>query len=134
MAQYGRREGMELRVETEMIDVTSLGPKPDKTWRYTDRHGHEHRYVDDRYVDGGYPTLIVVDDETWWCDDCEDAHTESHRECRECGERIEPGMTGPSMAREYAPGMTRYFLGDEEISRERYLELAARSRRRPEGS
>ncbi|GAA4626666.1 hypothetical protein GCM10023196_035810 [Actinoallomurus vinaceus] len=69
----------ELRVETEMIDVTSSLPKPDPNWTYTDENGHEHRYED------GYPTLVrVVDDR--YIDEFGDEMEEAHLECRQCGE------------------------------------------------
>lgn len=107
----------ELRVETEMIDVTSGLPRPDETWSYIDRQGHGHRY------DNGYPTLVEVVDRTYWCADCNDEHQDTHLECRICGESIEPGMRGPSPFREFAPGRTAYYLNDEPISPERYQEI-----------
>lgn len=109
----------ELRVETEMIDVTSGLPRPDENWTYTDQHGHEHRY------DDGYPTLIQVVDETYWCPDCNDEHEKTHLECRECGEHINPGLRGPSMFREFIPGPRSYYLNDEPISEQRFREIAA---------
>jgi hypothetical protein len=99
-----------LRVETDMIDVTSNLPRPDKAWTYTDRAGHDHRW------DHGYPTLVVVDEETYWCEDCGDEHTDSHYECPRCGEEIRPGLVGPSLHREYIPGRTEYLLNGEPIS------------------
>jgi hypothetical protein len=106
----------ELRIETQMIDVTSSLPRPDKSWTYTDEHGHEHRY------DDGYPTLVRVVDATRVDEDGEEWE-ESHLECRECGEHIAPRMTGPSRFREYAPGRIAAYLNGEPISKERYLEI-----------
>jgi hypothetical protein len=110
---------MELRAETERIDVTSALPYADEKWTYTDRHGHQHRY------DHGYPTLVWIVDETYWCDDCRDEHEEGHYQCPLCGEHIEPGMAGPDLYRRYIPGMTTYYLNDEEISEAEYQRLAA---------
>jgi DNA-directed RNA polymerase subunit RPC12/RpoP len=110
---------MDLRVEVERLDVTSDSPYADESWTFTDQAGHQHRY------DHGYPTLSWVVDETWWCEDCGDEHTEGHYECPLCGERIIPGTAGPDRVRRYAPGRTSYYLGDEEISPERYQELLA---------
>jgi len=106
-----------LRAEVEMIDVSSALPRPDKKWTYTDRQGHRHHW------DDGYPTLVVVTEESYWCEDCHDEHTDSHYECPLCGEEIRPGLVGPSLYREYTPGMTSYYLNDEPISEDRYREL-----------
>lgn len=114
----------ELRVETEQIDVTSNLPRPDKNWRHTDAAGHEH------YWDNGYPTLVEVVDDTYWCDDCSDEHTESHLECPTCHQSIEPGMVGPPGYREYAPGRTSYYFNDEPITKAEAEELMQRMRRR----
>jgi DNA-directed RNA polymerase subunit RPC12/RpoP len=121
-AKYGTPMG-ELRIEREMIDVTSASPYADEDWTYTDQQGHPHRY------DHGYPTLTWIIDRTYWCEDCGDEHTEGHYECPLCGERIEPGLKGPDMSRRYMPGRTSYYLDDEEISPERFAELAEQYRR-----
>jgi hypothetical protein len=99
-----------LRIETEMIDVTSGLPRPDHAWTFTDAHDHDHRW------DDGYPTLVVVTEEPYWCPDCEDEHTDSHYECPLCGEVIEPGLRPAPLYREYVPGLTSAWLNDEPIS------------------
>jgi hypothetical protein len=115
--------------ETDRIDVTSNRPRPDPNWTYTDQAGHEHHYDKAApIVPGrvrGYPTLVMVEDETYWCEDCQDEHTDSHLECPICGEHITPGLVGPPLYREYIPGMTHYYLNDEEISPDEYRRLAA---------
>jgi hypothetical protein len=118
MSEFGDMERMDLRAETERIEVTSSLPYADKDWTYTDRHGHSHRY------DRGYPTLTWVVEYTYWCDTCQDEHDEGHYECPLCGEHITPGMAGPDRFRRYIPGMTRYYLNDEEISETEYRRLA----------
>lgn len=100
----------ELRVEVEMIDVTTNLPQPDRSWRYTDGAGHEHYWQD------GYPTLASVDDETYYCSECEDEHTDSHLECPLCGEHVVPGSVDPGPWRQYEPGMKSYTLNGEPIS------------------
>lgn len=110
-----------LITEIEQIEVTSMSPRPDHSWRYTDRHGHKHYWRD------GYPTLARVLDETYWCSDCGDEHTKSHWECPLCGKHIEPGMIGPSMFRELMPGRTFYWLNGEPISAEQAQEIIGRS-------
>jgi hypothetical protein len=107
----------ELVTETEAIEVASSLPRPDRSWRYTDRESHEHYWQD------GYPTLTRVVDETYWCADCGDEHTESHLECPLCGEHIEPGTVGPSTFREFMPGRTSYWLNGEPITPERAREI-----------
>lgn len=109
----------ELRAEVEQVEVTSDLPRPDPNWRFTDAQGHEHY----RDTDGEYPTLRTVVDETYWCSDCNDEHTDTHLECAICGETIQTGTLPPSMFREFTPGRTEYYLNDEPISPERYREL-----------
>lgn len=109
----------ELIVEREMIEVTSGWPKPDKSWTYTDQQGHEHRY------DDGWPTLVTVVERTYWCDECNDEHQDTHLACAICGEEIAPGMKPPSLAREFIPGQIRATLNGEQISKEQYEEIIA---------
>jgi hypothetical protein len=114
-----------LSVSVDVVEVTDMQPRPDKSWRYTDKQGHEH------YYDGypvPYPTLTHVLDETYWCQDCRDDHTDGHLECRICGEHINPGLTGPSAFREYVPGLRHYKLDGVEITEERFTELLAQYR------
>ena len=111
----------ELVVEREMIDVTSNLPRPDPSWTYTDRQGHEHRYVKDQ----GWPTLVTVVDRVYWCEDCNDEHEDTHLACAICGEAISPGMVSPPPGREFIPGRMSATLNGEPISKERYEELMA---------
>lgn len=83
----------DLTVTQDWIDVTSEHPTLDERWRATDSNGHEHFY------DRGLPTLNLIIDASHWCAGSEgwmshDPHEhvdESHYECSECGEVIEPG-------------------------------------------
>jgi hypothetical protein len=115
----------ELRIDVEQIDVTSCGRRVDETWRYTDQAGHEHYWRD------GYPTLVEIVDERYWCDDCEDEHTETHLECPLCGESIVPGTRSAGTYREFRPGRKSITLNGEPISEERANEIiqAVRDRR-----
>jgi hypothetical protein len=108
-----------LRIETEVIDVTTNLPTADKNWRYTDQHGHEHYWQD------GYPTLRTVVDEVVF-DDYDD-YDITHLECLICGEVIKPGLKPPSAFREYIPGRTSYYLDSEPISEEEALEIINRA-------
>jgi len=115
-------DGRVLERAVDMVDVTSGLPRADKDWAYTDRQGHPHRWVE-----GGshYPSLIWVVDQTYWCEDCEEEHTDGHEECRYCGEHVTPGTVGPPGHREYIPGMTSYYLDGEPVTPEQYQALLA---------
>lgn len=95
--------GWKLVVETEQIEITSNSPRPDPNWRFTDAAGHEHFY--DKTAKG-YPTLDAVSEEPYWCADCREEHEEDRLECLRCMEVVTPGVTGPSMFREFIPGPT----------------------------
>ena len=90
--------------ETEQIEITSYSPRPDRSWRYTDKAGHVHHWED-----GGYPTLRWVS-EMNWCHECQDEHDTGFYECPLCFEHVTPGQTGPSPWREFVPGMRTAYL------------------------
>lgn len=124
-------EEVSIEVRSNPITVDSaLGTSdPDLTWDYTDEAGHYHWWVNegDR---PRTPTLIEVDDETYWCPDCRDDHTDSHLECRICGEHIEPGYTTRSNAfPQVIAGPTEVILrvaGDEvPVTSDEYQALRA---------
>jgi hypothetical protein len=86
-------EIIHLSIEPVYDTFVSTGPAPDRSWRFTDRAGHAHRY------DDGYPTMTEVVDRSEWCDgdtayphDPHDLVVESHWECSKCRERIKPGL------------------------------------------
>ena len=110
-----------LRIEREVVEVTSNAPRRDPDWVFTDAHGHEHRW-------NGHdlPSLRWVADETYWCFDCNDEHDDDgHYECRECGEEITPGMRPAPGHREFLPGLTTITLDGEPISEEQAREFLA---------
>lgn len=96
-----------LVVEAPVERITAL-TGPDKNWRYTDARGHVHEW------DDGYPTLRWVIDEVTWCADCREEHEHGHYECALCGERIEPGTTGP--VTHLIEGAPSYMLNGEPIT------------------
>jgi hypothetical protein len=118
-----------LRAEAEMIDVSSGLPRPDPEWTYTDHAGHDHHREGN-----GYPTLVVVTEEPYWCPDCHEEHTDSHYECPLCGEEIAPGLVSAPLHREYTPGLTHYYLNDEPISPDEYQWLVAQLQRETGGT
>jgi hypothetical protein len=117
------RNGSVLTAHCEPIEVTSLGPREDPAWTFTDANGHAHATAD------GYPSLVwIVDEEDYVV--FEDGYPEEypgsgHYECRECGEHIQPGMRGPSPYREFIPGPCYYELDGEPITEEQYREIVA---------
>ncbi len=112
-----------LRMERDVIDVTSISPRPDPNWVYVDGHGHEHRMYD-----GVWSTLRRVVTSSYWCPDCGDEHEASHWACAVCGEPVQPGMVGPGLAREFVPGRARYWLDDVEIGEAEALAIQAERR------
>ena len=129
VAQYRTPRGT-LRAESEPIYAPTLSPptKPDKKWRYTDKKGHKHYYVEPPAEvtitsddDSHYPTLRRKI-ETYYCHDCQDEHTDSWLRCRQCKETISPGRVSVPY-NPYIAGMTHYYFNDEEITKERYDQL-----------
>ncbi len=108
------KDGRVLTAETERIETTSLGPRPDPSWSFTDTQGHDHHW------DDGYPTLTWVQDQEDYTV-VEDGELESypgwgHYECSICGEEIRPAQRGPSPFRSFMPAATRYCLDGEPIT------------------
>jgi hypothetical protein len=109
-----------LEMNREVIPVHYMSDI-DPSWTHTDKAGHRHHCEYD--APDHYPTLILVTDCTYWCESCHDEHDDSHLECRQCGEEIRPGMTGPGVR--YIAGLVTYTLDGQEISEERARELIA---------
>lgn len=100
MNTWALNDGWTLIVENNPLEVTSNLPRPDPNWRFVDANGHAHTIE----------SLVWVDDETYWCEDCEDDHAEGHWECPRCHEHITPGTRGPNMFREFIPGTVHTYL------------------------
>jgi hypothetical protein len=100
--------GRVLSVVSDPVEIHYLSDI-DAAWRFTDAAGHRHRCEYDAAEH--WPTLREIADQTWWCDDCRDEHTDTHWECRLCGEHIRPGMTGPGT--KLLPGPVTYYIGGE---------------------
>jgi hypothetical protein len=109
-----------LVVEREIIPVHYLGDI-DADWTYTDDAGHRH-HCEYEAADR-YPTLIRVRDGTYWSEDYQDELEVTHLECRQCGEAIQPGMTGPGTR--YVSGPVTATLDGEPVSLDRAKQLAA---------
>lgn len=88
-----------LDVRQDYTTVRSENWSVDPSWKFTDSNGHNHWY------DRGYVTLTEVTDASHWCDGDEgwqrhDPHLhidESHYECSQCGEVIEPRLLPPGI-------------------------------------
>lgn len=110
----------ELVIEREIIPVNYLSDI-DAHWKFTDSAGHAH-YCAYEAADH-YPTLRRITDETWWCGDCEDEHESTHLECRQCGEVIRPGATGPGT--KLIAGAITCTLDGEPVTREQADQVIA---------
>ncbi len=110
----------ELVIECEAIPVWYLSDI-DGGWRFTDAAGHLHHCEYD--AADHYPTLTRVVEETYWCENCGDEHEASRLECRQCGEAIAPGTTGPGV--KYVSGITTFTLNGEPVSREEAQRVVA---------
>lgn len=125
----------QLDIETEMVDVSTHGPRPDPNWTHVDSNGHYHAYDQaDRL--NHYPTLVEKseyhrydedepdaqpaeepsdepdeddEDDGWEWEDREEGWTETWYECAICGDRIEPGKK-PGPFHEWKPGLTQWHL------------------------
>jgi hypothetical protein len=120
-SQFHTPDGV-LSMHVDMVEIPSLGPRPDKSWTYTDEQGHEHFY--DGYP-VPYPTLVMVAEPSYYCADCRGEHHDDHLECRICGEVISPGLTGGGQFLERVPGRRSFFFDGEEITQDEFAELLA---------
>jgi hypothetical protein len=109
-----------LDVQREVIPVHYLSDI-DANWRFTDAAGHAHHC--EYTASDHYPTLIRVTDETYWCGDCDDEHELARLECRQCGEHVTPGITGPGT--KFLQGAVTYRFNGEVVSEERAREIIA---------
>jgi len=105
----------------EMIETTTRS-KPDPYWVFVDKAGHEHRWIVDE-PDHHYnlPSLVSVNSEPYWCDLCEDEHSDSHFECKICREIITPGMKANNTS-EFVAGLKRYLINGQSVSPETFKE------------
>src|SRR5690349_8793996 len=83
----------DLRVNSNTEYMRSMTASiPDASGSATDSHGHEHRYVRDDEGVPRLPSLKIQQGEEYWCEDCNDFHSDSDWVCRECGDVVEPGF------------------------------------------
>lgn len=95
------------RASRSMLEVTMLH-RPDPNWKFTDKQGHTHKWID---LGGSFqlPTLREVTDVPAVMGADEDGEFEeipaiTHLECLVCGERIEPGYRADETA-QYVEGL-----------------------------
>jgi hypothetical protein len=126
MATIRTANGDVFEAGCEPIDVTSLH-RPDTSWTFTDKRGHVHRWYTDGQPADDYrptvsydtPTLIwIKDGEEWW-EDSDEPHDVGHTECRQCGERIEPGYTADT-CRQFIAGLRWFTINDQPVSAEEF--------------
>lgn len=117
-------EGHTLEIEVERVEVTTGLPQPDPSWKYTDRTGHQHAYGS---RENPYPTLVRRYSEPYWCEECQDEHTDSWMECPLCAETIQPG-TRIDTSPQYIAGPASYLIDGRPASKEEGDALFARIR------
>jgi hypothetical protein len=122
---------MTLRVETDLIPISTNMPQRDPHWKFTDEVGHEHRAVktpgDLDVVE--WPSLQYVPGPEIYCSRCNDIHEDyevSRWVCRDCMEPIQPGTFIDSTVR-HISGMKSYYLNGEPITEEKFHELSRRA-------
>jgi hypothetical protein len=116
---FRNQTGDELRMERDMIEVSSFSPRPDPGWVFVDSHGHEHRWinVNGRLQPGAWHWELDPGEPEFWTDADGDEHNgEGRNHCDLCGDEITPGMRGPSPYREFIAGPVSYWLNDRPIS------------------
>uniref|UniRef100_A0A6M3J782 Uncharacterized protein n=1 Tax=viral metagenome TaxID=1070528 RepID=A0A6M3J782_9ZZZZ len=109
----------------DLIDVTSLC-RPNPAWRHTDTAGHEHAW----YIGGAIateyhpteryelPTLVLIHDPPYYNEEGDEI-SQSHYECRFCGEHVNPG-TAADTHTQYAPGLKHYQINGVSVSPEEF--------------
>jgi len=118
-----------LEVRREPIEVSSWHEK-DPTWRFTDKHGHEHRWHIPR---GAWqrreqnlwklPTLRAVEFNVYYPDG--DIGRGVHYYCKRCGELIRPGYRTSPFPR-FIAGPTEYYLDGVMIDKTRAETILAK--------
>lgn len=108
-----------IEIRQEIIRIDTLLPQLDPDWEQVDEAGHKHS------GDNLYKTLREVEDETYWCSDCRDDHTDSHLECKKCKQEIHPGTRAPRP--EFIQGVLTITLNGEPITEEDAKALVEKS-------
>lgn len=119
---------------TGKMEVTSLS-RPDTSWRYVDREGHEHRWYSGGVPAEGYepskrydvPTLETVEDEPIYVDG--DEIPQFHRECRICRERITPGRC-PDTSPQYIRGLSYFSINGASVTEHEFKARAEAAMKR----
>ena len=133
-------DGTVLRSEVDMIDATMMH-RPAVGWKHVDAAGHVHEWHVVK-ADGSresatsysplqsydVPSLAWVKDGEWYDEDGE-PHPVGHNECRQCAERIEPAYTADT-CQQMVPGLRRYYINDEPVSREAFTQAYERLSKR----
>ncbi|MCR4375619.1 MAG: hypothetical protein NUW22_12300 [Acidobacteria bacterium] len=110
----------------DVVEVTSIR-RPDTSWRKVDQLGHSHCWYTDGAPADSYrpdhcyvtPSLVWVKDGETFYEDDDEPHDVGHLECRECGEKIEPGYTADTMS-QHIPGMRRFRIDGVSVSEEEF--------------
>ena len=115
-------------VYMEPVEVTSLH-RPDPDWTFTDSAGHIHRWDPPGayrpLVHYSLPTLKGVTDFAGVYDEQGEMLEPPiwHWECRQCGQRVDPGYTADQY-RQYVAGLKHYLIDDRHVSFEEFKRFA----------
>jgi hypothetical protein len=116
----------QFRTYCDQFEVTSMH-RPNTSWRFTDAHGHEHRWhvTGDEHPATRYlptetydvPTLEWVKTGEEWIEDAEEPFEVGSYFCKVCGEEVDKGFTADD-TRQFIPGMRHYTIDGESVSAE----------------
>ena len=90
----------------------------DLKWKYTDKNGHNHYYLEDKSL----PTLNRQVEIEMCCDYYGDEWEDETiwYECKQCGEVIKPGLIHKNEPLiQY--GQTYYYIDDVQVTEETYM-------------
>lgn len=123
-------DGRAFRLERSMIDATSMN-RPDESWSFIDKNGHEHRWhVDGKPVTRYDPTskfetpTLVWKHERWGYYPDGSRYSVGHHRCAQCKARVPNPGTKADDCQQYVPGLTSYYIDDRSVTREEFMRLA----------
>lgn len=97
--------------------------RPDTSWRFVDKNGHEHRWhADGKPADRYSPDRAYTVPSVTLVVDCEATETEgpySHLECAECGDHVVPGTTADT-TRQHISGPIKLFIDGRRVTRDEF--------------
>ena len=113
------------RIESTPVEVTSLH-RPDTSWRFVDKAGHEHRWweglglaIQYRPTSQYYVDTVKKVVDGWYYDEDGEPFARWHYECDQCGDKVEPGYCADTHT-QYIPGIKRCYINDVLVTPEEF--------------